>query len=75
MICDGRRCEEAGEFETTVAIRSTHRGNLNTLTGQAGDTSCPFSFDRGPSFELETEFSKKIYCPFEILDDDSYGRS
>jgi hypothetical protein len=48
VICDGSRCEEAGELETTVAIRRTHRSNLDALTGQAGDTSRPFSFDRGP---------------------------
>jgi hypothetical protein len=48
VICDGSRCEEAGELETTVAIRRTHPSNLDKLTGQAGDTSRPFSFDRGP---------------------------
>ena len=71
MICDGRRCEEAGKFETTVAIRRTHCSNLDALTGQAGDTSRPFFFDRA-TFEFETDLSKKIYCPFEVLDDDSY---
>jgi hypothetical protein len=63
VICDGRRCEEAGEFETTVAIRCAHHSNLDALIGKSGDASCPFSFDRGPPFELETELSKKIYCP------------
>ena len=75
MIRDDRRREEAGELETAVAVRCAHHGNFDALVGKSGDTSCPFSFDRGPPFELETEFSKKIYCPFEILDDDSYGRS
>lgn len=72
VICDGSRCEEAGELDTAVAIRRTHHSNLDALAGQAGDTSRPFSFDCGPPFELETDLSKKIYCPFEVLDDDSH---
>jgi len=42
VICDGRRCEEAGEFETTVAIRRTHRSNLDALTGnlKSGFVTC-----------------------------------
>ena len=71
MICDGRRCEEAGELETTMAIRRTHRSDLDALTGQAGDTS-PHSPSIVTPFELETELSKKIYYLFEVLDDDSY---
>jgi hypothetical protein len=30
------------------------------------------AFDRGPTLELEAEFSKEINCPFEVIDDDSY---
>jgi hypothetical protein len=72
VIRDDRRREEARELETAVAVWRAHHGNLNALIGKSGDTSCPFSFDRGPTLELEAEFSKEINCPFEIIDDDSY---
>src|SRR5262249_39843303 len=49
---DGRR-DEAGELEPAVAVRRAHHGNLDMLIAQSGDTSGPFSFDRGPPFELE----------------------
>src|SRR5437764_7218349 len=64
--------EESGELEPAVAIRRAHHGNLDALIAQSSDTSCPFSFDRGPPFELEAEFSKEINCLSEIIDDDSY---
>jgi hypothetical protein len=71
MIRDGRRREKAGELEPAVAVRRAHHGNLDALIAQASDTSGPFSFDRGPSFELEAELAKEIYRPFEVIDDDS----
>jgi hypothetical protein len=46
--------------------------HLDTLIAQYGDTSGPFSFDRGPPFELEPEFAKEINRPSEVFDDDSY---
>ena len=42
------------------------------LIAQSSDTSGPFSFDRGPPFELEAELAKEINCPFQVIDDDSY---
>jgi hypothetical protein len=72
VICDDRRREEAGELEPAVAVRRAHHGNLDMLIAQSRDTSGPFSFDRGPPFELEAEFAKEINRPFEVLDDDSY---
>ena len=72
MICDDRRREEAGELEPAVAVRCAHHGNLDTLIAQSSDTSGPFSFDRGPPFELKAELSKEINCPSEVIDDDSY---
>jgi len=72
VIRDDRRREKAGELETAVAIRRAHHGDLDTLVDKSGDTSCPFSFDRGPPFELKAELSKEINCPPEVLDDDSY---
>jgi hypothetical protein len=72
VIRDGRRCEEAGELEPTVAVRRAHHGNLDALIAQSSDTSSPFSFDRGPPFELKAEFAKEINRPPEVIDDDSY---
>jgi hypothetical protein len=63
MIRDGRRREEAGKFESAVAVRRAHHGNLDALIGQSSDTSGPFSFDRGPPFELEAELLKKSIVP------------
>jgi hypothetical protein len=72
VIRDGRRREKAGEFEPAVAIRRAHHGNLDALIGKSSDTSGPFSFDRGPSFEFEAELAKEIDRPSEVIDDDSY---
>ena len=71
MIRHDRRREEAGQLETAVAVRRAHHGNLDALIGKPGDTSCPFSFDRGPSFELKAELLKEINRQFEVVDDDS----
>ena len=71
MIRDDRRREEAGELEPAVAVRRAHHGNLDALIAQSSDTSGPFSFDRGPPFELEAEFAKEINRSFKVIDDDS----
>jgi hypothetical protein len=55
-----------------MAVRRAHHGNLNALIGKCGDTSCPFSFDRGTAFELKAELLKEINRPSEVIDDDSY---
>ena len=55
-----------------MAVRRAHHSDLDALIAQPGDTSCPFSFDRGPPFELEAELSKEIYCPPEVIDYDPY---
>src|SRR5262245_34927435 len=47
-------------------------GNLDALIAKSSDTSGPFSFDRGPPFELEAELAKEINRPSEVIDDDSY---
>jgi hypothetical protein len=72
VIRDGRRREEAGEFEPAVAVRRAHHGNLDALIGKSSDTSCPFSFYRGPPFEVKAELLKEINRQFEVIDDDSY---
>src|ERR1700734_2522076 len=72
MIRDDRRREEPGELETAVAVRSAHHGNLDALIGKSGDTSCPFSFNRGPPFEVKAELLKEINRQFEVINDDSY---
>ena len=46
--------------------------HLDALIAQSSDTSGPFSFDRGPPFELEAELAKEINRPSEVIDDDSY---
>ena len=72
MIGDGRRREEAGEFEPAVAVGRTHHCNLDALIAQSSDSSGPFSFDGGPPFELEAELAKEINRRSEIIDNDSY---
>ena len=72
MIRDDRRREEAGELEPAVAVRRAHHGDLDALIAQSSDTPGPFSFDRGPPFELKAEFAKEINCRSEVIDDDSY---
>src|SRR5262245_66548216 len=72
MIRDGRRREKPGELEPAVAVRRAHHGNLDALIAQCSDTSGPFSFDRGPPFEIEAELAKEIDRRFEVIDDDSY---
>ena len=71
MIRNGGRPEETRELKPTVAVRRAHHSDLNGLIAQAGDTSCPFSFDRGSPFELKAEFQKEVNCSSEVLDDDS----
>lgn len=72
MIRDGRRREEAGELKPAVAVRRAHHGNLDVLIAQPSDTSGPFSFDRGPPFELKAELEKESNRLFEVIDDDAY---
>ncbi len=72
MICDCGRREKAGELETAVAVRRAHHGNLDALIAQSSDTSGPFSFDRGPPFEFETQLAKEVNRPSEVIDDDPY---
>src|SRR3954470_24854789 len=71
-MCDDRRSQEAGELESAVAVRCAHHGHLDVLIAQSSDTSGPFSFDRGPPFELEAEFAKEINRPSEVFDNDTY---
>src|SRR3954470_505362 len=71
-MCDDRRSQEAGELESAVAVRCAHHGHLDVLIAQSSDTSGPFSFDRGPPFELKAEFAKEVNRPSEVIDDDSY---
>src|SRR3954470_2471452 len=71
-MCDDRRSQEAGELESAVAVRCAHHGHLDVLIAQPSDTSGPFSFDRGPPFELEAEFAKEINRPSEVFDNDTY---
>src|SRR5436305_11006580 len=66
------RHDETGELVPAVAVRCAHHGNLDALISQPSDTSGPFSFDRGPPFELEAELAKEIDRPSEVIDDDSY---
>jgi hypothetical protein len=72
MIREDRRRQKAGELEAPVAIRRAHHRNFDALIAQSGDTSGPFSFNRGPAFELEAELAKEIDRRCEVLDDDAY---
>src|SRR5262249_61168026 len=67
----GRR-EEGGASASPVVVRRAHHGHLDALIAQSSDTSGPFSFDRGPPFELEAELAKEINRPSEVIDNDSY---
>ena len=55
-----------------MAIRRAHHGNLDALIAQSSDTSGPFSFDRGPPFELKAELAKEINRASEVIDDDPH---
>ncbi len=55
-----------------MAVRRAHHGNLDALIAQSSDPSGPFSFDRGPAFELKAELAKEINRPSEVIDDDPY---
>ena len=68
MIRDDRRPKKPGELEPAVAVGRTHHGNLDVLIAQSSDTSGPFSFDRGPPFEIKAEFAKESDRGFEVLD-------
>src|SRR5580692_7133168 len=72
VICDDRRRKKPRELESAVAVRCAHHGNLDALIAQSSDTSGPFSFDRGPAFEIEAELAKESNRRVEISDDDSY---
>ena len=70
MISDRRRREKAGQLEPPVTVRRAHHGNFDALIAQSSDTPGPFSFDRGPPFELEAEVAEEIYRPRKVIDDD-----
>ena len=72
MIRDGGWPDETRELEPTVAVRRAHHRNLDALIAQSSDTSCPFSFDRGPPFEIEAELAKESDRRFEVIDHNSY---
>ncbi len=72
MIRDDGWREKAREFEPAVTVGGAHHGNLDALIAQSGDASGPFSFDRGPPFELEADLAKKINRRCKVIDDDSY---
>jgi hypothetical protein len=72
VIRDDARHDKPGELQPAVAVRRAHHGNLDALISQSSDTPGPFSFDRGPPFELEAELTKEINRRFEVIDDDSY---
>ena len=72
MIRDDRWPEESGELQTAVAVGCAHHRNLDALIAQPGNTSCPFSFDDSPPFELKAELLKEINRLLEVIDDDSY---
>src|SRR5262245_60291823 len=55
-----------------MVVRRAHHRNLDALIAQSSDTSGPFSFDRGPPFELETELAKELNRRCEVIDHDSY---
>src|SRR5262249_40272284 len=68
----GRWREEARKLEPAVAIGRAHHRNLDALIGESSDASRPFSFDKGPPFELESELAEEIDRLSEVVDDDSY---
>jgi len=72
VIGDRRWREKTRDLEPAVAVRCAHHGNLDALIAQSSDTSGPFSFNRGPPFEIEAELVKEINRRSEVIDDDSY---
>jgi hypothetical protein len=67
VIRDDSWCEETRELETAVVVWRAHHRNLDALIGKSGNTSCQFSFDPSPPFELKAELSKEINCLSEAL--------
>jgi len=55
-----------------VAVRRAHHRNLDALIAKSRDTSGPFSFERGPPFEIKAELAKEVDGRFEVIDDDAY---
>jgi hypothetical protein len=59
VIGDHRRREKSRKLEAAVTVRRAHHCDLDALVAQPGNASCPFSFDRGSPFELESELDEK----------------
>jgi hypothetical protein len=68
VIRDGGRREKTGELKPAVSVRRAHHCSFDTLIAQSSDTSGPFSFDRGPPFELTKELNRGR----RVIHDDSY---
>src|SRR2546422_9006111 len=66
------RRDKPGELQSAVAVRRAHHRNLDALISQSSDTPGPFSFDRGPPFQLEAELTKELNGRCEVIDNDSY---
>ena len=72
MVFDHLRGQVARQFESAVAVRRPHHGDLHALVAQAGHPSRPFAFDRAPAFELEAELTEELDRRGEVLDDDAH---
>jgi hypothetical protein len=71
VIRDRRRREKAGKLKPAVAVGRAHHGNLDALIAESSDTSGPFSLNRGPTFEVESELAKEVNRRCEVVDDDA----
>ena len=71
MIGNYTRSEKSRDLEPAVAVGGDHHGDLDALVVESGDAAGPFSFDRGPTLELEAQLSEKRDGIIEGFDDDA----
>lgn len=72
VIRHDRRSDKARELKPAVTIRRAHHGHFDALIAQSSHTPGPFSFDRGPPFELEAELLKEFNRCREVVNDDPH---
>ncbi len=72
MIGDRRRREKSRDLEPAVAVRRAHHCDLDALVAESSDTTCPFTLNRGLSFELEAELAKERDRSREVGDNNAY---
>ena len=71
VIGDHGWSEESRKLETTVAVRRSHHGDLDTLLAEPGNAARPFALDHRPTFELQAKGAKELDHRLEVLDNNA----